>query len=109
MSVVAWKTWYTNGRAFCSTGSMPEDLPSDGCLGFVLLLDEFTDEVQHRRIMNSCNYYFIQETENGTIYGHNDEDDVAERYPGAIIFRGKWTTEKEMSTVLEKMKIWYGT
>ena len=108
MNVIAWKAWYTGGRAYCSTGKDFTELPDDGCLGFVLLLDKFSADTQHRRIMHGANWYFFYDGDGGPIYGHSDEPDISERFPGAVIVRGKWTNETEMDRVLDAMKVWHG-
>jgi hypothetical protein len=111
MEVVAWKAWYHGGRAFCSTGAPWEDLPDEGVLGVVMVFDEKSPgtDVQMRRMMAGSDLYWGCE-----IGGHftlcegSHEDLPQERYPGASVKRGVWTSDEEMSRVNEEMRDWRG-
>ena len=109
MNVMAWKAWYTGGRNFCSDGMPFEDLPRDECLGFMLLMDEVTDGgVRYRRHMSGSSWYWMWDGPQGEVYGEGDEGDVEERYPGAVVIRGKWTTETEFARPQKAAMDWYG-
>jgi hypothetical protein len=99
MKVVAWKAWYRGDLAFCSTGYEWEDLPDEGVVGVVIVFDDAT-----RRNMTGSDFYWM-----ATILGQPTlcqglhDDNPAERYPGASIKKGVWTTDDEMRRVLGKM------
>ena len=105
--VVGWRIYYTDGSGYNSSDTKWEDLPEDGVIVLVLYLDEYSGggEVQHRIVLDGSDYYFhIPGTE---LFGSNNDmpDEISERYPGAIIKRGKWTESSTFkATKTEAMK-----
>lgn len=103
MRVVAWRAWYTEGRRFI--GHSLEDwdtlLPDDGVLTVMLFFDDGT-----RRVEQGDDYYWAAPAaDGGVIYAHGSREsaeEIAERYPGASIKRGKWTTDGEMHRVADE-------
>lgn len=104
MNVVAWKAWYRGGVAYCSDGYKWEDLPDEGVIGVTIVYDDDT-----RRFMTGSDFYW-QAAILGvlTLCQGLHDDRPAERYPGASIKMGVWTTDAEMRHVLEKMGSWRG-
>lgn len=92
MNIARFRAWYTEGRIF--DGESFEDwqaLPEDGVLTVMLWHPDGT-----RRVEQGNDFYFA--TPDG-VYGHNDQPDNEDRYPGASVKRGKWTTDAEMERV----------
>lgn len=111
MRVIAWKAWFAGGAAYCSSGTRWEELPSDGMLGVVTVFDERhtgTGE-RLRRVINGRDWYWTAPAPDGeTIYGYSDDDpeEIRDRYPGAVLVRGKWTSDPEMARVSLEMQEW---
>lgn len=93
MKVVAWKAFYTEGRIF--DGKSVKDfrgLPDDGVLVIVLYYDrKRPDGHPYRDILDGHNWYFCAPSEKGTMYmcDNSPKEDIALRYPKAVIKRGK--------------------
>lgn len=87
-----FRAWYTEGRVYEGHGY--DDwcaLPDDGVLTVMLYHADGT-----RRVEQGNDYYWA--TPDG-IYGHSDDQQIEDRYPGASVKRGKWTTDEEMGHV----------
>jgi hypothetical protein len=108
MRVMAIAWWYVNGVA--GTADTPTDeellaawrnLPDDGALAFKFFYDAKapTRLAQH---LNGNDWYWLQPTDSGVLFGHSDDapEEIAARYPGAILKRGKWTTAEDMQRVV---------
>lgn len=97
-----WRAWYTNGRTFNSDDDAWSDLPHDGVLVIVVYLDEYSgadDGVQHRYILDGSDWYFHVPDE-GIIGSNSDSaSEILERYPGALLKRGKWTDPETFRAV----------
>lgn len=94
--VVRWRAWYVGGQVF--DGESFEDwrrLPDDGVLEVLVM---FEGERRTSRFMSGNDRYWS--TPDG-VWAHSDDphDEIAERYPGASIKRGMWTTDAEMNRV----------
>ena len=81
--MVRWRAYYTEGREFDSTDDDWSDLPSDG----VLAVNVYLERPVKQTIYGYDWYFHIPDTD---VFGGDDHGDVTERYPGAIIKRGKW-------------------
>ena len=104
MNVMAWKAWYRGGQAYCSTGYDWADLPGEGVVGVVIVFDDGT-----RRNMTGSDFYWMADILGvPTLCQGLHDDKPAERYPGASIKMGVWTTDDEMRHVLGKMGDWRG-
>ena len=111
MDILAWKAWYSGGRAFCSTGTDWADLPDEGVLGIVVVLDEFgpaSDNRLHKFVSGSDLYWMVDLLGHPTICQGSHEDKPEKRYPGAIIKKGVWTSDEEMQRVNIEMAEWVG-
>ena len=88
LSVVGWRVWYDD-EVYDSRYHTWEEIPTDG----VQVMYVYKSDGR-RMHMAGYSSYFKLDGPNGEVYGSNmDEPDVtAERYPGAWIKRGKWTS-----------------
>lgn len=97
---VAWRAWYVDGRTYDSRSCRWRDLPDDGALGFRIYFLEMPapDGLPQARVMSGSDYYFCVP---GVGYFDSDDEpaEIRRRYLGAIIKRGKWTTDREMIEV----------
>lgn len=101
MKTIGWKAWYTEGRKYDSANIAWEDLPNDGVVLVMLYQDaRGPNRLPMRRTMIGEDYYF----KHGEIYGHGVHplEDVVERYPGASVKRGKWTTDEEYTYITKE-------
>lgn len=94
MTVARWRAWYTGGHVY--DGESFEDwcyLPDDG----VLFVKVFFDAGGSRVASGHDHYWATPEG----IYAHSNDScrEIEDRYPGASVKRGKWTTEAEMRRV----------
>lgn len=110
MQMIAWKAWYQGGRSYCSSGTLWSELPDDGALGFVILFDVLSpDGERYRRFVSGSDLYWMVELEEQqTLCQGMHGDRPAERYPGAVIKRGAWTSDDEMQRVNAEMANWRG-
>lgn len=91
--VAGWRVWYDDKSIHRSQATVWRNLPKDGALAVML---DFSDGT--RRVMSGADYYFRQ----AEIFGcstNETEEEVARRYPGAEIIRGKWTDDATMDWV----------
>lgn len=102
MKVLGWALVYTTDgglRVYHSDEWAWSDLPADGVLDGVLL-KEGDDGRRCRQTLGGSDYYWRAPHPSGEyIYGHSNDPpaEIAARYPGAVILRGKWTTDREMA------------
>lgn len=91
MSEPVWRVWYDGGRVFSSEDTAWGDLPADGVQHVAVYLGP------GRRDMAGCDYYFKA----GEVIGANNDNpgDIAKRYPGASIKRGRYTTDEELERI----------
>lgn len=105
IQIFGWRAWYTEGRVFVSREIAWADLPDDGFLALTLYYNVAApDGYPLARTLSGSDWYFKQ----GDIYGSSmdggdkadTEAEIEERYPGASVKRGKWTTDAEMHGVV---------
>jgi hypothetical protein len=109
MEMIRWRAWYRGGQDFESADTKWEDLPSDGMLMAVILLDEYSEGgVRYRRIMMGSDWYWLCELEGRITLCENNEtpDKILERYPDAVLKRGAWTSDEEMERVKKVAYEW---
>lgn len=98
------------GGSYCSTSVQWEDLPEDGMLGYVILFDQRADSGRrHHRIASGRDWYWMSPGVDGNpIFAESNDtkEEILDRYPGAILRRGKWTSDPEMYRVLRHMNEW---
>ena len=84
--MVEWRAWYTSEREFASDDCEWRALPDDGVLAISLTWDGGS-----QAIYGFDHYFHVPGTD---LYAGNDDPPamIRERYPGAIIKRGQWTT-----------------
>lgn len=97
-----WRAYYAGGARFSSRETKPEELPPDGLLGIVKYTGEFTTGgVPYRLILSGDDHYFFWQGE--WFCNRDSPEEIERRYPGALILRGKWTTDAEMERVRAEM------
>lgn len=112
--VIGWKAWFVDVPAqrslhvYSSDNCRWEDLPGDGCLGFIFFEEKRKpDGNRMRAIRTGYDYYF----RSGEIYGvdvevreRNVPEEIAARYTEPVIIRGIWTTDTCMAQVDQEMR-----
>lgn len=102
-TVVGWRCWYTDDRHYSSADHSWAELPDDGVLCLKLYYDEQAggDERYTLLLDGDDRYFHIPNTD---LYGCSNDppDEILERYPGAVVKRGKWTTAEEFYTVKDR-------
>jgi hypothetical protein len=100
--ITGWKAWFTEKRHYTSKDTNFEALPSDGCLGFKIFYSATTG-----LFLKSQDYYFKHDKLIGGDLdkpGRDVRQEIMDRYPGAIIIRGKWTDDEDMERVDQEMR-----
>lgn len=103
VAVVGFRAWITNnpaGPGFYTVESADASaadfaaLPDDGHQGLVLYLDRARpDGKAERQLLDGRDFYFRWDGPDGTVWGvHDRRDEIAARYPGAIIKQGRSIT-----------------
>lgn len=103
--VVGWKAYMVTGQVYAGrTLADWRDLPDDGVLVVMLYYDKFCTQGQtrYRRILQGNDWYFIAPGVLDQVYGHGNEspDEIARRYPGAVVKRGQWTDDTHYQQVV---------
>ena len=110
MHVIAWRAWYAGGASYCSSGTSWDELPDDGVLGVVTIFSKRAPNgARLKRMIDGRDWYWRAPGLDGEpIYGFSDDDpdEIRDRYPGAELKRGKWTSDPEMSRVMAEMNAW---
>jgi hypothetical protein len=88
--VIGWRVWYERD-VYDSKKHGLSDLPDDGLQKMRLY---YCDGRQ--RDLSGADYYWIAENETGMIYATDSNPPDPMRYPGAIVIRGKWTSEENL-------------
>jgi hypothetical protein len=108
MAIIGWKAWFVSvpqGQdilRFSSTDTTYDDLPDDGCLGFVVYYDRAKPDGNPRRlILKSEDYYFmVGDTPCGNCDSLKENKD---RYTTGRIIRGMWTSDGNMEQADDQM------
>ena len=107
MNVTGWRAWYVGGRVYDSKTTAWADLPDDGVIQIYLYMDrrDKTSRMPYRRGMAGSDYYWHVPGE--SVYGCCDASEmtpgqIAERYPGALIKRGRWVSQKEYDAAIKE-------
>lgn len=99
--VVAWRIWYDNGTSIEEYNSVEhcwESIPEDGFQAMRIWYNDNTG-----RHISGNDFYFLQEHPAGLIVGQSNDLDIKERYPKAIIKRGKHCPDKMMKEINDLM------
>jgi len=101
--VLGWIAWFDDKKKYNSKETLWDDLPSDGCL-IVNVFSKIEDQPNILCLtLNSDDWYWKQVREDGDIiYGSDTkqtEQEIKDRYPGAVLLRGRWASEEIMNFV----------
>lgn len=102
-TVIGWRIWYTCDRHFNSEQHEWAGLPNDGVLCLKLFYEEMASgDERYTLLLDGDDYYF--HTPDTNLFGCSNDppEEIRERYPGAIIKRGKWTTAEEFYRVKDR-------
>ena len=88
---MSWRAWFDNDSIYTSRDSKSADLPGDGLLVRMLYY-----EGGGKQIQQGVDFYYEAPHSSGeSILGCGmDKDEIEERYPGAIIIRGRWAPDE---------------
>ncbi len=92
--VIGWRVWYDDGRVIDARQAPWEALPADGVQLVMLYHAGGT-----RRVMQGNEYYWRWRSDFGLVYAHADTRPDEARYPGAVILRGKWTSDENLARI----------
>jgi hypothetical protein len=111
--VTGWKVWYDYGGVFSSKGSSWETLPRDGVQFVQLYFDKRGERSKlpyRRRFAGDDFYWHIPGTEiwGSCTYAEMAKEEIRRRYPGAVILRGRWTSEDTYLRIKNKVTLDYG-
>lgn len=115
--IIGWRAWYeiADGWIVYDSNMMAwEDLPDDGMLA--LRWYEDTEKPNNPGIPNGLkltgvDYYFMAPGPQGEIMGGdidrreiNVKEEIKQRYPGAVVKRGKWTDPDTFDSAWQDVK-----
>jgi hypothetical protein len=91
-----WRIWLTDDRQYNSREHEWAEVPDDGVLVLKLYYDAWANpDVRYTLVLDGDDHYFhVPET---NLYGCSNDpiEEIKERYPGALVKRGMWTTAEE--------------
>lgn len=89
-AVVGWRVWCDDDRVFASQQHTWAQVPDDGVLVRMIYYRDGTKQIQQGQ-----DYFYEAPHQSGEpIYGTGrTEDAIAQRYPGAVIKRGRWAPD----------------
>ena len=97
--VIGWRVWYEDSTVYNSKEHHWKDLPNDGLQIVVLYMNK---RLKHTkgwcRCMRSSSDYYWTTLESGLEIFCGDESPT-ERYPGAVVKRGKWMPITEFEKI----------
>ena len=96
--MIRWRAWYDDGTVYDSKIITWADLPADGFL-IRVICDE---KGSGKEIQMGMDYYYEAPHISGELIlgSGNDADEIEERYPNAIVKRGKWAPKEVWERVL---------
>ena len=100
--VIAWRAWMEVDFEIVEYNSVEncwEDMPYDGFQAMRLWYNDGTCG----KFISGNDFYFLWEHPKGLVFGQSNDLDIAERYPGAIIKRGKHVPDNVIKEVNELM------
>ena len=105
MRCVGWKAWYIGGRKYDSSRTAWADLPDDEVILIQLYFDKRGERsrLPYRRVFLGDDYFWHKPPDVWGSCRHADmtPEQIIERYPGAIIKRGKWTSDDEYNHIVK--------
>lgn len=103
---IAWVAYYDNGTATPSTYNSVDntliDLPEDGFQAMKIWYVDGTS-----RYIAGNDYYFFVNHQGGLIFGQSNDtyESIVQRYPNALIKRGKHTAEEIIHNIMTNLII----
>ncbi len=90
------RIWYSDGTV---TTDKWEDIPDDGILIKMLYYSDDTKQIQH-----GMDFYYESPHHSGELIRGTGmaKDEIAQRYPDAIIKRGQWAPDEYYKKILEE-------
>lgn len=98
--IAHWRAYYENGAIYTDKADRITDLPLDGILGLVV----FTADGRKFRITGG-DYFYIDSARDKFGMDKLDATQMALKYAGAFMIRGRWTDDATMKEVERRMKI----
>jgi len=100
-TTVGWRAWFDNGDVYCSRDTDWKDIPDDG-VQYVMDYDaELSSDGNYRGILSGYDYYWITPESGFEVFGGHEHP--GDRYPGAIIKRGKWMPSVKFEDLRRKV------
>jgi hypothetical protein len=93
---LGWRCWTDDGRCYCSKSNAWSDVPDDGIVMMMVYLRRSGQKQTEQRVLQAS-YYFVmpQKDRPPLIFGSEEMPaEIAARYPGAIIKRGRLTDDE---------------
>lgn len=99
MTFLGWRCWYSDGEVYSSDEYEWEELPDDGLLVRMLYFED-----GYREIQQGMDYFYVAPHHSGEpIFGAGmDKDEIEERYPDAVIVRGKWAPHDYYRNIVDE-------
>lgn len=101
-TILGFRVWYENDQIFDSKTTTWEVLPDDGLIVVMLYENKRlkSGTGYYRKICSNQSYYWVVPPNNLDVF--YDDDNPIERYPGAVVKRGKWVPYAEYETAIKK-------
>lgn len=99
--IVSWRCWVEFNEDIVEYNSIEHcwnKIPDDGFQAMRLWYSDGTG-----RYISGNDFYFLSEHKAGLIIGQSNDTDIKERYPNAIIKRGKHVPDKLMKEITDLM------
>ncbi len=107
--IIAMKAWYADGQTFKGDFSNSSELvtwwralPDDGALGFRAWFNKFKP-VRTGLRSSGLPWYFLLDQDDPALDGDYDPTEILQRYPKAILKRGKLVGVAEIERVSQEM------
>lgn len=120
--IIGWRVWYegppgSGPMEFDSNEILWEHLPEDGLLALRTYEDEAKPNGDPKGLkLAGLDYYFMADGPQGLVVGADNDRreinvsaEIAERYPGAVIRRGRWTdslTMQQANDAMQEARSW---
>lgn len=105
-----WRIWYKGNLHF--DGETQADwaaLPDDGVIGVAIVFGKNEDGITLGELVSGSDWYWMFEDK---IYQSNTSSDIPNEWlphnapDGAILKKGRWTTQEELDDIDAQMRDW---